>query len=337
MQTTAGSHTITVMSGPRPLKPGDLIWNSDFLFGTSVMSVSGITFPQTVTLNSITLTAYVNASASHNPGKLWVIPEGVKRRVGGAMRDSVVSYWGVDLDLICHAGTTPLTGCNNAYDNHNFLTASLVGRLTRGDNTGVSLSVNDVYAHNKISDVVEAGTLGSTYISTGTNSEEEGSSLYGVLVLCETQNYSNFIGTYLAGQDKGPCMGLDTNGNTAIAVPASEVASPSELFIGSIYGFGNISAQSFFGNWTFAAANSATMTTTATSPAGQNVISVPLDKVFYRGIAITDLTNSVIPANTTVTDFTTAGAVISNNLTGPVQVGDKIQFINTESRGGPCS
>ena len=188
---------------------------------------------------------------------------------------------------------------------------------------------------NFIADIVEAGTIGSSYFSETSNSPEEGASRYTMLLLCGTQNYSVFYGTYVSGG--ATCMGNDAQGNANIGVVGDADATPSELLIGSMYGAGNMTAGAFYARqWAFAGAGEVSRTTTVTSPSGQNVVAVNAPPTAFRAMAITDLTNPVIPLGTTVTDFTTAGVVISNNLTGTVQVGDKIQFTNNIGRGGPC-
>ena len=249
------------------------------------------------------------------------------------------------LAWICLAkGGTPAIGCDNNLDEHDYFFGNLIGRLTRGNNTtSTALAISNIGAHNYIADTVEGGTLGSIYLGDEYNSQDGGSSSYGVMLLfCGAQNFSTFIGgTYLAGQYHGPCMGPDAQGNPSVDAPPGDGVQPSQLFIGSTYGYGNMSAQTFAGNWTFSGADGANTTANTTSPAGQNVIGGGLTgalQTFYRGMVITDTTNPVIPDGTTVTDFTTSGTVISNNLTGAIQAGDKIVFSNNPSvtRGGPC-
>ena len=338
VQTTLASNTITVTAGPRPLGPGDLLWSDAFLFGSSVSTVNGNTFPQIVTVVNVNLFHAANALVTHtsgSPGQMWAIPVGVKRRVEGSMLESSISGFGIGLDMICDAGgTTPPTGCNSSFDEHNDIGTNLIGRLTRGDTTGVATSIANIYGGNTISDIVEAGSIGSTYVSEEANSQDAGTSIYGVLVGCGSQNYSNFIGTYLSGQDHGPCMGLDAQGNVNIGVPADDTGAPSELFLGSVYGLGNIANGSFNApTWSFAGPGAYTVTTVSATASG-TVIAVPTTGIVYPGITITDITNAVIPANTTVTQVLPNSLTISAALTGGgIQIGDTIQFSN---RGAPC-
>ena len=127
----------------------------------------------------------------------------------------------------------PPTGCNDSIDTENSIGEALVGRLTRGNNTGVSMAISNVYGHNSIAEEVEAGTIGSTYFGSGLNSTEEGVSLYALLMVCGTQNYSTFYGDYIVGPTG--CMGGDVNGNPAIGVKMGGNAT-SQLFMASIYG-----------------------------------------------------------------------------------------------------
>jgi hypothetical protein len=339
IQTTAGSNSMVVTAGPKPLAVGDMLWTEAFLFGSSVNTVDNTTaFPQTVTLDNVTLTFPENALAGKTGTyQMWTLPTALKRRVGGTTHDDIMNYFAIGMDDICQAGTSPPTGCNNNLDEHDQYWYSLVGRLVRGDNSANGTVIGSVGAHNTIADTVEAGTLGSSYLSEEYNSQDGGTSLYGVLVYCGTQNYSVFIGTYLSGQEHGPCMGLDAQGAPNIGVAADDTGVPSELFISSSYGYSNISSQSFSGRWAFSGPDSARMTTTIMSSSGQNVVTVPVANTFYPGMNVTDLTHPVIPTGTTLTAFTSGGVIVSNALTGDVQVGDQIQFQNINvNRGGPC-
>ncbi len=137
-------------------------------------------FNQTIVAENVGLSLFENALVTHSsgsPGKLWTIPVGVKRRVQGAMRESTSWGFGIALDLICQANTWPPGGCNGSYDEHNALGRALVGRLVRGNNSGVSTSIANVYGRNYVADEVEAGTIGSTYISEENNSQDAGSSM----------------------------------------------------------------------------------------------------------------------------------------------------------------
>ena len=343
IQTTIGSNSMIVTAGPKPLGEGDMLWSDAFLFGASVAAVSSATFPQTIEVDDITIFHAANALVGHtsgSPGQMWTVPVGMKRRVVASSYSNVVQYFGIGLDLACQiTNGIGTAGCDNTFDQHNYYWFNLVGRLTRGDNTTNSTVIGNVGVHNTIADTAELGSLGSTYISEEYNSQDGGSSSYGILVWCGAQNFSPIIGMYLSGQEHGPCIGADAQGNPSINVAAADGVAPTQLFIGSTYGFGAIASQSFTGNWQFSGANGAITTANTTSPAGQNVIGGGLTgalQTFYRGMYITDLTNPVIPDGTQVTDFTTAGVVLSNNLTGMVQVGDQIQFVNSASRGGPC-
>jgi hypothetical protein len=296
-----------------------------------------MTFNQALVIRNVTFYQNANATvtyASGSPGQLWTLPAGVIRRAGARMKNSIVNAFTVDLRLDCHSAMYPLGGCNDSFDEENVLNGALVGRLVRGNNSGVSTSVGNTYAGNSIADIVEAASIGSSYLSESNNSQDGGTSIYGTLVVCGGQNFSNFIGSYLSGQDHGPCLGYDAQGNINIGVKADDTAVPSELFVGSVYGLGNIAAGSFNAPvWSFGGRSVSTQTATVATASG-TVIAVPTNSSYYPGLAVTDLTNPVIPANTTIVSMLPNSITISSALTGSgIRIGDQIQFSN---RGGPC-
>ena len=155
--------------------------------------------------------------------------------MGSTTHGNQMTFWGIGEDMVCQSGAFPPTGCTDTIDVENVFGENLVGKLTRGNNTGASIDINSTYAHDFITDVTDAGTLGSTYLDTGMNSSEDSNSIYELLMICGTQNYGTFQGFYLTAQQGGPCMGPDINGNPAIGVKAGGDAT-SQLFIGGIYG-----------------------------------------------------------------------------------------------------
>ena len=432
VNTVSGSNSVTVTTGPqefnsgtRTLKPGDVIWNDAFLFGTSVQRlisnsivgavtvhsggsgfvgtsgtmewtgygcsylgthpvlnvtasagvITGVTsvanagnclastpgssattwtpggglsggsgasfnmtFNQVVTMGSITEQeeAPTLASVTETGGKLWTLPVGIHRRAQGATHNATVEGFAFGLKLTC-GGTTPETGCNGSTDVNGQFTYGLVGRLVIGDNSGVSLAMGNVYSENSIADEVEAGSIGSTYISEEDNSQDNASTLFGTLIFCGTNNYSVFIGSYMSGQDRTStlgyargCLGHDAQGNTNIGVdPAEGITSGS--FIGPIYGapLPISGAGGNTGSFGFSGKAAIEYATTATSAAGQNVVTLTLPNTgtVSPSMRITDLTHPVIPANTTVTEVGDTALGISNNITGAgIQIGDKINI-----------
>ena len=189
-------------------------------------------FKQTVRVFDVTLVPApaVVTHSSGSPGQLWTIPVGIKRRQPGMTHEANVNWFGIGLDLICQSGSSPPTGCSGGVDARDFLIQTLIGRLARGNNTGVSSSTNNIYAQNSIADIVEAGTLGSSYFSEENNSAEDQTSLYDTLVFCDSQNYSVFYGSYLSNQPAEDCLGRDAQGNPAIGVAATRGNPGSPLY-----------------------------------------------------------------------------------------------------------
>jgi hypothetical protein len=298
------------------------------------------TFNQHLDMRPVTMYGTSPALVTHtsgSPGQLWTLPAAVIRRDQARLIDSAVSEFVVGLRMDCHSDMQPLGGCNDSFDERNTYSANNIGRLVRGNNAGVSTSIGNTYGANTYADIVEAASIGSTYISESNNSQDSGSSAYGTLVGCGGQNFSVLIGMYLSGQAAGPCMGVDAQGNENIGVPANSWAQPSELFLGSIYGLGTISAGTMGGPWAFGGGDIYPTITNTTTTSG-NVINVQTSPVLYPGMLISDITHpNAIPAGTTVTEIGGTSVRLSHNVTGGgVQAGDTIYFTNTASRGGPC-
>ena len=243
---------------------------------------------QTGTVEDVTINSASNATVTHTsgaPGQMWVIPGGVVRSVQGSMHDDNVSYFGVGLRMDCQSGTSPPTGCNGSFDEKNAFTRTLVGRLVRGNNSGVSTAIANVYADNYVADEVEAGTLGSTYIGEENNSAEDGTAPYDTLVFCGSVNYSSFTGSYLSGQPPESCLGNDANGNPAIGVPAI-IGSAPPLFIAPIYGspLPAILSGALEGSWKFLGPNEYTVAANAAAAAGSTTIALNATQAMRSGI-----------------------------------------------------
>jgi hypothetical protein len=308
-----------------------------------------MTFNQTIVVDDVTLNSPANAVVTHgssSPGQMWTIPAGVVRNLQGRMHQGSIVGFGIDLRGDCQASTTPLSGCNSSFDQENLYSGALVGRLVRGDNTGVSTAIANIYGSNYIADEIEAGTIGSTYISEEDNSQDAGTSNYGTLIFCGSQNYSVFIGSYLSGQGRfdigsmNICMGTDAQGNPSIDVPPAPGPAES-LFIGGIYGapVPSISPGSMWGTWSFFGSSAFVIKPNTATPSGSVIaLNGDLNVFLFTGLGVSDGTNpAAIPANTYVTAISPYSVTISNPLTsGGVQAGDKIVFTNTAANGAPC-
>ena len=262
-------------------------------------------------------------------GQAWTIPAGIVKRTEGSAVHASVNFFGVGERGDCDPGFNPQTGCNASFDQFNTFTNNMIGRLMRGGNAGVSLAMSNIFAYNSLADEIEAGTVGSTYISEEYNSAEDGSSSNDFLGLCTTQNYSTIYGVYMSGQ-AGYCLGLDADGNPNIGVDVT-ANQGTMLFIGSIYGSPepSIGPGPFInGHWTFEGGTGYAIPAQAATAAGSNVITLNNVPAIYAGMTVVDSTNpSVIPANTTVTFSDPSDVVISTPVTGAgVANGDQLTF-----------
>jgi hypothetical protein len=289
-----------------------------------------MTFIQQPVLRNISMIGSPPAHVAHSsgsPGKLWVLPTGLKKRAQADSHDGREAWWPFGLDMPCSAGDIPETGCNSSSDERNTYFGNLVGRLTRGNVTGVSSSMNNIYANNYLADIAETGTIGSSYFNEETVSVDNGTSAMGIVGMCGIAA-DVFIGTYVSGQTNGYCLANDTDGNVSINSGTNPLEQASSLFIMPF--FGSISptiySGGFIGTWNFTG-QSRYIDTAASATASGNIIVYPTSGVYKSGDTITDLTNAVIPANTTITAVWSGHIKLSNNLTGGgVQIGDQIQI-----------
>jgi hypothetical protein len=339
IQTTTGSNSATVTAGPRPLEPGDMLWSDAFLFGATVLTVSNSTaFPQTITVFDVTMTSHANALVTHtggSPGQMWIAPAGVERQVQGSLHQDAVTFFPFELRLSCSASTVPAGGCNGSFDQENSLQFGLIGRLTRGDNTGGSTIISNVYAQNALMDEVEAGTIGSTYVGEEDNSQDSGTSAYGTITFCTGTSATTYIGSYLSGQSPNAvCLGLDAQSNPSIV--ATPVNGQAALFLGPLFGSPppSIVGGEMTGAWSFQGPSTATVVATTPTASG-TVIAVPTTIQVQNGTKITDLTNAVIPVNTTIVSHAVNTVTLSNALTGGgILTNDIIQY-SSDGVGNP--
>jgi hypothetical protein len=218
VQTTNGTKVITVTAGPRLIRPGDYLYSDAFPLFTSVTTASG-------TVGNQTLGVQYNATVTHtvgSPGQLWVIPAQIKREVTAGSSNNSGFGWGWGLNMTC--STASSLNCTTSKDQNNFVSHSLVARLVSGNNTGASTSVADEGADNYVSDVIENGAVGSHYTAYNSNSMEDSSSRWPVIVNCANQNTSMFSGGYWGGGGWGLCAGTN--------VIPSVVSSSQSLIIG---------------------------------------------------------------------------------------------------------
>ena len=270
-------------------------------------------------------------------GQAWTIPVGLVRRTEGSAEHNHITYFGFGIVGSCEAGFAPPNGCNRSSDQKNEISNTMIGRMMRGDNTGVSNSISNNFGYNSVADEAELGTIGSTYIGEEYNSAENGTARNDFLGLCGTQNFSMNYGMYYSGIDGGYCIGMDAQGRSNLGTGVTQDQG-SMLFVGPIY-FGaplpSIGPTAYMnGIWKFAGTGVAPFPATAAVPAGENFIPLNNSFAIRSGDIVTDQTNpSVIPDNTTVTISSGGGVQISNNITGTgVQLNDSIRFQDTAGR-----
>ena len=290
-----------------------------------------VTFVQQPTLSSVGLNlnvppAHVTHSAG-SPGKLWAVPAGMVRRVQAEMRDGKIMQFPFGLRMDCTTGATPPVGCNSSFDERNTIEGALVGRLTRGNVTGVSASISNIYARNYVIDIAEMGTIGSPYFNDETVSVDNGTAGWAITGNCGIAS-PIFYSPYLSsGAASGYCLNPDADGFIGIFSGTNVQEQSSGLFIGPFYGAmtPSVNAGNLYGIWTINGYGAYT-DTVVTATASGNVIMYPTSGVYRTGNRITDLTNPVIPANTTITAMWSGHIQLSNNLTGALQVGDQVQI-----------
>ena len=208
VQTTVGSNAAIVTAGPRPIVSGEMIWSDAFPLGTTVISTSGNTFPQTV--NMVTYTGAAgpvqNATVTHSsgsPGQMWIMPYGLKRDVVSNSNNNNFYGFPVGLGMACTSGG--YINCTGSYDTGNSYRFDLIGRYTAGNNTSASSSINEHAATNYWMDFLNGATLGEVDLNFNSNSWEGGSAAYAIMGNCANQNWSVLFGGYIVGGGAGGC------------------------------------------------------------------------------------------------------------------------------------
>jgi hypothetical protein len=188
---TSGSPTITINAPPaggRPLREGDWIWSKAFVYGASVLSVGGQTFPQTVTIGNAFLSGSMNAVASDSGGQLWIIPAALKREVEANTAYNTFSGFPNGLQESCVGF---VCGGN---DYGNLYTGDMLGRITQGHNTAGTNSFGEIDHVSTLAAVMEGGTLGSNYY--GFNANTNDNAAWSFIGNCINQNSTLFLGGY---------------------------------------------------------------------------------------------------------------------------------------------
>ena len=268
IQTTSGSSTFTVVSGPRVLQAGDVIWSDAFPFGYTVYNLVDphTTFPYTTAMASAQ-DAGPNgyATATHAPGNeanLWIMPAAERRRINIVSQYVFRENWPLGLSMACNGGAQALN-CDSSRDYYEISYNDFVGRWAAGDNYSTASSIDGWYSNNYFADVWEGGTLGEIYVNPFLGSGEAGTSRYGMLKNCDNQNYTAVFGSYTTG-----VSGCTTNYDILNVSPGGP------LMIGALSGGGmggpTLNNGSFAGNFNFTGGNDGAMCL-QTGPIGPQV------------------------------------------------------------------
>ncbi len=230
--STVGSNAIQITGGTRLLTSGDVLWTGAFPFGVAVHTASGPAGSQAITVRCGYASEVCNATktyAAEEPGKLWVIPAGFKRRDISRTANNTFKAFGIGISMICQSSSSPSILCTSSADIGNTFDGDLVGRWVGGDNSGGSTSEKNFYSHNTLFDILEGGSLGSLYLSDMPHSAEHNTLKVGVAGQCLSQNYSMFIGMYWTSNASNYCLG-QTN---LLSQPAGVAGTGIPLMLGT--------------------------------------------------------------------------------------------------------
>ncbi len=243
-----GSATVTITGGSTRFYSGDMVWIAGFPFGTRILTANGPTGAQTLVMDNIFLTANQPASASLSGTQIWRVPAGLRRRQQGYSRANYVFGFPVSIDLPCSSAGG--LNCVVSNDELNGFEYGVIGRATAGNNTGGSKSEANEYVNFMLADILEGGTIGSTYVSENSNSGSR-SSAWPVIGNCVNQNYSVFVGGYIDNGFGGwdYCMngpGTPPQFLSPVAgAPFDATTNVSSTFVQPNSGAGNIAPYSF--------------------------------------------------------------------------------------------
>ena len=185
---TLGSASITVSGGPRPLRQGDWIWSKAFTYGATVLSTSGKTFPQTVTIGNAFASGSMNAIANDSGGQLWVIPTALKRETIANTSNNSYSGFPNGFQESCIGFVCAGNDTSNAYG------GDMLGRIIQGHNTAGTNSFGEYDHVSTLAAVFEGGTLGSNYYGFSANTNDNGA--WSFIGNCVNQNTTLFLGGY---------------------------------------------------------------------------------------------------------------------------------------------
>ena len=302
-----------------------------------------LSFANNVTMSTVAGSSNPSPAVKTGTYNLWTIPAGIMRRAGSSTQGTTISGFPVGLENFGDAGSLLGTGTANSNDAGDTIGNSMVGRYVVGADCSPSISMNNIYGENMLSDIVESCTLSNVYLMENTNSPENDGARFSILALCGTFNNSVVIGGYISGNasSHGLCMGTDSNGSDNIGIePESDEIQGELLALGtllpstaSLYGRGD-SLGSFRH---LGVTHNTVKATVPTAVSGTSISVSNLLSMVAVGDTVTDLTNpTAIPANTTVATITRGSftVTISNPVASPgISVNDQIRFTQPAGSG----
>jgi len=307
--TTLGSASVTVTGGNYLWKSGDLMWNAAFPYGSTVYTATGTVGAQSLVMRSIPMDGGILATAS-GTSKAWMIPAAFKRRASGQSHNIYTFGWPTGMQMSCASGGG--INCDNSRDYNFGNEISIIGRWVGGNNTGSSLSVGGFYNTGLRYDVMEEGSVGSTYVGETHEGTENSTAFTNIVVNCYDANYSTFIGIYQTS-GSGTCGDqfdpFDTDPTAPLGISKSlgigMIASPLEgignikgsTLINAGFGFTEINsaevdytpvASTALPSVTGNAGSTATINDGVASPTFHQVVTIPaggatMQKVFCNG------------------------------------------------------
>ena len=161
---------------------------------------TGADFSQYSAINAVLLVSGVNATKTYAPGAeglLWNLPSAIKRQVTSSTKHNVLVRFAIGQNMSCSSGWG--LNCDLSRDVDNFHQLMAVGRWADGNNYASSSSTDEQYSNNFIADDIETGPLGETLFDPNFESTESGSTHYGLLMYCASQNATSMFGGYVGG------------------------------------------------------------------------------------------------------------------------------------------
>ena len=204
--TISGSSTVTTTGGPYLFNAGDVVWSDAFPFGSMVFNTSGSLGAQTLAMANMYSTGLTNATVSHaaGSGKMWLVPAALKRSLApGKSHQVYANGWPFGISMACSSGGG--NNCTSSFDQEFSAEGNLIGRFAAGNNPGGSQDIASFYVGNYRADIMDLGTIGSSYFGELFESAESTAGNNTSITLnCLNENESIFFSIY-NDQQGGVC------------------------------------------------------------------------------------------------------------------------------------